>query len=235
MTEPILGILGGMGPEATIDLFRRIVAVTPAAKDQDHIHILIENNPKVPDRTAAILDDGESPLPLLLDGASRLEQAGAGCIIIPCNTAHYWLEALREKVTIPIMDMIQETVTQIGKDRPKISTVGLLATSGTIHTDLYQNALRKHGITTLIPSGEDEIAVMAAIRRIKAGDHSAKDTVIAAVKRLRARGAEAIIPGCTELSLVIDRASASCPVFDPLSIIAARAVAWVDEMEDHRG
>ncbi len=229
MNEPVVGILGGMGPEATIDLFRRIVATTPAMKDQDHIHIIVENNPKIPDRTAAILAGGESPLPLLIDGARRLEQAGAGCIIIPCNTAHYWLEALRRAVSIPILDMIGETVTRITEDLPRSTTVGLLATTGTIKTKLYQTALRGHGIETLVPDEAGETAIMEAIYLIKAGRHAVDNTVIAVASQLRARGAEGIIAGCTELSLVIDGASAACPVFDPLSIIAERAVAWAGE------
>lgn len=229
MNQPILGILGGMGPEATIDLFRRIVVTTPATKDQDHIHIIVENNPKIPDRTAAILAGGESPLPLLIDGARRLEQAGAGCIIIPCNTAHYWLEDLRDAVSIPILDMIGETVARITEDLPGLTAVGLLATTGTINAKLYQAALRKHGIETLVPDEAGETAVMEAIYIIKAGKYAGDNRVIAAASQLRARGAEAIIAGCTELSLVIDSASATCPVFDPLSIIAERAVAWAGE------
>jgi len=226
MTEPILGILGGMGPEATIELFWRIVAATPAHVDQDHLHLLIDNDPKIPDRTAAILDDGEPPLPRLTAAARRLEAAGAGCLLIPCNTAHFWLPALRETVGIPIVDMISETAQRIAVLDPRPKTVGLLATTGTVRSGLYQNALGTREIAVVTPDEPSQERVMRAIERIKGKDHAVKAELLAQAGRLIERGAEAIVPGCTELSLLIGSDDLSCPVIDPLSVLAQTGISW---------
>jgi len=225
MSGQIIGILGGMGPEATVELLRRILAYTPAECDQDHIHVLIDSNPKIPDRTAAILAQGESPLPLLIAVAKNLERAGADFIAIPCNTAHYWLHELREVVSIPIIDMIGETAARVATNIPALRTIGLLATTGTLRSNLYQRAFARSGVDLLVPSEEEDSAIMRAIHAIKAGDHSVRGEVIGVAHGLIARGAEGIISGCTELSLVVSQDSLSVPVFDPLSILAERAVA----------
>ena len=225
MPERTVGILGGMGPEATVELFRRIIALTTAKRDQDHLHVLIDSNPKIPDRTAAILAQGESPLPLLIAVAKDLERAGADFIIIPCNTAHYWLHELREVVSIPIIDMIGETAARVATNIPALRTIGLLATTGTLRSNLYQRAFARSGVDLLVPSEEEDAAIMRAIHGIKAGDHTVREAVIGVAHGLVARGAEGIIPGCTELSLVVSQDSLSVPVFDPLSILAERAVA----------
>jgi len=225
MPQQIMGILGGMGPEATVELFRRIIALTTAKRDQDHLHVLIDSNPKIPDRTAAILAQGESPLPLLIAVAKNLERAGADFIIIPCNTAHYWLHELREVVSIPIIDMIGETAARVATNIPVLHTIVLLATTGTLRSNLYQRAFARIGVDLLVPSEEEDAAIMRAIHAIKAGDHSVREAVIGVAHGLIARGAEGIISGCTELSLVVSQDSLSVPVFDPLSILAERAVA----------
>ena len=229
MPDRTVGILGGMGPEATVELFRRIISLTPAKCDQDHLHVLIESDPKIPDRTRAILNDGESPLPLLTAAAKNLERTGADFIAIPCNTAHYWLHELREAVSIPIIDMIGETAASVADHIPSLHTIGLLATTGTLSTGLYQQIFAKNGFRLLVPSDEEEVVVMDAINRIKAGDHSVREAVIGVAQGLIARGAEGIIPGCTELSLVVSQDSLSVPVFDPLAILAERAVALARE------
>jgi len=125
----VIGILGGMGPAATLALYERILALTSAECDQDHLHVIIDSNPKIPDRTAAILGDGESPLPAMIEGARTLERAGANVLVIPCNTAHHWLADLQKAVSIPIIDMINETASLIAAHRPLLRKIGLLATA----------------------------------------------------------------------------------------------------------
>lgn len=137
MSEKVIGILGGMGPEATIDLFYKIIKLTPAEKDQDHLRIIIDNNPKIPDRIAAILGKGEDPLPVLQETARNLEKAGADFIIIPCNTAHYFLSSIQESIKIPILNMIEETAKETQKRIPQIQKVGLLASIGVYETKIY--------------------------------------------------------------------------------------------------
>jgi len=224
MPEQTVGILGGMGPSATVELLRRIIKVTPAECDQDHLRVVIDSNPKIPDRTSAILGQGESPVPLLITAAKNLERAGADFIAIPCNTAHYWLHELREIVSIPIIDMIGQTAARVVVHVTSLHTIGVLATAGTLSTGLYQGAFARKGLQVLVPAAEEEETVMRAIHAIKAGDHTVRGEVIEVAEHLIASGAEGIIPGCTELSLVISPDSLSVPVFDPLTILAERAV-----------
>lgn len=215
-----------------MELFRRIIALTPAKRDQDHLHVLIDSNPKIPDRTAAILKGGESPVQALTAATKNLERAGADFIAIPCNTAHYWLRELSEAVSIPIIDMIDETVARVGSHNPSLHTIGLLATTGTLSTDLYQQIFAKNGVRLLVPSDEKEVVVMDAIHKIKAGNHGVREAVIEGAQGLIARGAQGIIPGCTELSLVVSQDSLSVPVFDPLSILAKCAVALATDVKE---
>src|SRR4030042_3354613 len=143
MPEKIIGILGGMGPEATIDLFYKIIKSTPAEKDQDHLRIIIDNNPKIPDRTAAILGKAEDPLPALQETAQNLEKAGADFIIIPCNTAHYFLSSIQESVNIPVLNMLEETAKETKKRIPQIKKVGLLASIGVYKSEIYHQHFKK--------------------------------------------------------------------------------------------
>ena len=132
MAEKVIGVLGGMGPEATLSLYEEIIRATPASKDQEHIRVIIDSNPKVPDRTAAIIGNGESPVPEMVKSGKALERAGADFIIIPCISAHFFLEELREKLNLPIISAFEATADQIVGEHPEIKTVGLLATTGTI-------------------------------------------------------------------------------------------------------
>jgi len=194
-----VGIIGGMGPAATIEFFRRLVAATPAAIDQAHLRILIDNNPHVPDRTAAIFGRGPDPGPALADMARGLALSGADFLTMPCNTAHVFRAAILEAVFIPFIDMIEEAAQVIA-----VKTVGLLATTGTVHSELYQEACDRRGIELVSPSDEDQELVMDIIRRVKAGgsEASVSDHTAAIVARLADRGAEAVIAGCTEISLI---------------------------------
>jgi len=224
MNEQIVGIIGGMGPAATLDLFRRILWNTPAQCDQDHLHILVDNNPKIPDRTKAILGQGSDPLPALIRSAQRLQQAGADFLIMPCNTAHHWLPKLREQIEIPIVDMVKQTATAIAGHRPPLEAIGILATMGTLCAALYQNALTQEGLAALTPADKSQKQVMEAIYQVKAGNHDVKHLVLPTIKELTGKGADGLILGCTELSLLGLEEDTASPIFDPLSILASRAV-----------
>ena len=157
--DPVIGILGGMGPEATLDLYRHIIDLTPADKDQDHIRVLIYSNPKIPDRTEAICYGGENPLPDLIESAEVLQKAGAGIIAIPCNTAHYFLAQIRKEVSIPVLDIIGETRLELQRAYPDIRKVGLIAALGTVVSGVYHRALAPEGIEVLVPGEDDQQAV----------------------------------------------------------------------------
>ena len=166
MKRPIIGIIGGMGPEATLELFRLMLAATPVQKDQDHHHIIIDNYAQIPDRTAAILGQGPDPLPALTESARRLEQAGAAFLTMPCNTAHNWLSPLSDAVKIPVLDMITATAQCVASHTPAIQTVGVLATRGTIQAELYQRGVMDRNVDVLVPGDDDMGTVMEVIYSI---------------------------------------------------------------------
>ncbi|MBA3061777.1 MAG: amino acid racemase [Atribacteria sp.] len=226
MPEKIIGILGGMGPEATIDLFYKIIKFTPAEKDQDHLRIIIDNNPKIPDRTAAILGKGEDPLPALQETAQNLEKAGADFIVIPCNTAHYFLSSIQESVNIPVLNIIEETAKETKKRIPQIKKVGLLASIGVYKSGIYHQYFKKFNIEVISPQEKDKEEIMRVIYTIKAGDLSkrVKKNILKTTQKLIDKGAEAIIAGCTEIPLILKEGDVSVPLIDPTQILARIAV-----------
>jgi len=226
MPEKIIGILGGMGPEATIDLFYKIIKSTPAEKDQDHLRIIIDNNPKIPDRTTAILGKGEDPLPALQETARNLEKAGADLIIIPCNTAHYFLPSIQESVKIPILNMIEETAKETQRKTPQIKKVGLLASIGIYKTEIYHQHFKKFNIEVISPEEKDKEEVMKVIYAVKAGDLSeeVKRNILKIAQKLIDKGVEAIITGCTEIPLILKEGDVSVPIIDPTQVLAKMAI-----------
>jgi aspartate racemase len=225
--EKIIGILGGMGPEATADLFFRIIRSTPAKRDQDHIRTLINSNPKIPDRTSSILHDGPSPLPEMVESGRVLERAGADFLVIPCNTAHYYLEDLQRHLKIPVFNMIKIAASEAFKT-PKINIAGLLATDGTVKSGIYHQYFTEKGIDIISPKTLNQERVMKAIYDyIKIGRLTDGKKVIQGVaENLVKRGADLIICGCTEISLILHQGDLDVPVLDPVQLLAENAVAF---------
>jgi aspartate racemase len=230
MNEGIIGVLGGMGPEATADFFHKIINNTEADKDQEHLRVLIDSNPKIPDRTPAMLGSGESPLPMMIETAKNLERAGAHFIVIPCVSAHYFIRGLREGITIPVISIIDEVAGEIERHHPGMERTGLIATTGTIRAGLFHDRLREIGVEVLVPPAEDqEELVMSAIygkSGIKAGFISPenKGKILRAATALIERGAQGIIGGCTEVPLVVGGGDIAVPFFDSLDILARAAI-----------
>jgi aspartate racemase len=199
-----LGVIGGMGPAATVDFLRRVIELTPAERDQDHLHMLIDNDPSVPDRTEGWQKKGPDPSPQLARMARGLEAAGADLLVMPCNSAHLFAEAVTSAVRIPLVDW-PSVVAQHAAARG-VSAVGLLATTGTVEGEIYQRALAARGCTAVKPDPGDQAAVMSVIEQIKAGKHQKADAA-AAIRRvgtsLVAEGADALLLACTELSTLI--------------------------------
>lgn len=228
MAEKIVGILGGMGPEATLDCFAKILRSTRAERDQDHLRVLVDSNAKVPDRTTAILGKGPSPVPALLESARALARAGADFIVIPCVSAHVFLEEVRAGVEIPILSMFDVVAEAIAR-RPELRRVGLLGTTGTITGGLFQRRLARDGVETIVPAGAEQERVMAAIYDVKKAAPGRSRAAITAdfvsvAEALAARGAQAIVAGCTEVPLALAQEHLRLPYFDSVLALARAAV-----------
>ncbi|NJE48590.1 aspartate racemase [Thermococcus sp. 9N3] len=233
MAERVIGILGGMGPLATAELFRRIVEKTPAKKDQEHPRIIIYNNPKIPDRTAYILGRGEDPRPELINSARKLESWGADFIIMPCNTAHFFAEDIQKAIRIPLVSMVEETAERVKE--MGLRKVGLLATDGTIKGLVYHRALLKRGIAIVTPDRTGQELVMEGIYRgVKAGNVAyGRELLLRVAKKLEKR-VDGIIAGCTEVSVALKPDDLSVPLIDPMDVIAEKSVKLALGLEELR-
>jgi len=223
-----------MGPDATVDLMQRVICATPAKDDADHIHLLVDNNPKVPSRIAALIEGrGESPAPVLVRMAQNLERAGADLLAIPCNTAHAYLEPIRNAVAIPVLDMIQMTADRLSELSPQPETVGVIASSAVLKAELYVKALDTHGLNIVLPTVENQDVVMALIKKVKSGQVSMADhqrfSYIASC--LVESGAQAIAVACTDLSVMgQDGLISDVPLIDTLDILTEAIVTCVDQL-----
>jgi aspartate racemase len=220
-----VGILGGMGPHATADLLRVMVALTPAGKDWDHLHIIVDNNPRMPSRTRAFLFGEASPAPYLVAGARRLEAMGAAIIVVPCNSASYYLAPVREAVRARLIDPVGATAAAIASERVARRPL-VLGGIVTARAGLYGAALAPHGIATLLPDAEGEAEVadlIECLKRLDTGDAVVARTR-AVIERGRAAGADSIILGCTEFGLIAGALADDLPVYNSNEILARAAV-----------
>jgi len=225
--ERTVGVLGGMGPEATVDFMSKVIALTPAESDQDHIRMIVDHNPKVPDRQAAILDGGADPGTELAAMATRLEKAGADFLVMVCNSAHAFLEPVRRATTIPFVSIVDASIREIEAVQPDARNVGVLATDGLLAAGIYQRALLDAGRSPVLLRDEDLARLMKLIRKVKAGDKGrdvAQETAMLA-ELLVSAGAEVIIAGCTEIPLVLEAAKVTVPVIASTDVLARKTVA----------
>ena len=223
-----IGILGGMGPLATADLFRKITLLTKASCDNDHIRVYIDSNAQIPDRTAAILHGGKDPLPQMRSALHSLEACGASCVIMPCNTAHYFLPQLQAETKLPFLSMLEATAKACAKFYLG-KTAAVLATKGTLATGLYEKALEKEGVSFIIPDDAEKDTLMHLIYDVvKASKPLApeEETWKALLEGLRRKGADYFILGCTELPIVADTLSEDGPFIDPTAELAKAAIRF---------
>jgi aspartate racemase len=228
MPEKVVGILGGMGPEATANFLAKVIALTPAQRDQDHLRIIIDNNPKIPDRTEAILTKDKSLFPILVETAKNLEKADADFIVIPCNTVHYFYEDLVTEISVPILHMMSEVVHAVSASLPGCKRLGLIATTGTVASNLYQKQFRKLEVEVIVPDPQYQAKIMDAILRIKASHvrGRARREIIKAANLLIEREAQALVLGCTDIPLVVKVSDFPVPVFDSTEILAKATVKF---------
>lgn len=218
-----IGVIGGMGPAATAEFFRRLVEATEAARDQDHLHVLIDSDPTIPDRTLALVADGPSPAPELVRIARRLEAMGADLLVMPCNTAHAFALEVARSVRVPLVSWVAEAVAHVAAHEVQPARAGVLATSGTIVSGVYQAALAAAGIEAVVPTPREQTDVMDAIYGLKGGD-PVQPGVARTLAALVDRGAEVILLACTELPW-LGLSGADVPIVDPADVVARRVVA----------
>lgn len=221
-----VGILGGMGPEATVLLMSRVIAATPAKDDADHIPLIVDQNPQVPSRIARLIEGtGADPAPVLAAMARRLEVAGAEALAMPCNTAHHYAPAIRAAASVPLLDMVAlsaEAAAQAGRG----GRVGILASPAVQRIGLLDAALARHGAAAVYPA--DQPALLDAIRAIKREGRTpaARAALAAAARGLAREGAAIQLVACTEFSLIADAAGEEAEVIDTLDVLTAEIVRF---------
>jgi aspartate racemase len=224
-----IGILGGMGPEATAHFYTLIIKSTKAEKDQEHIPVIIYSHPEIPERTDAVLGKGPSPLPCLLEGVRVLKEAGADFIVMPCVTAHHFYNEIMANVRFPFLNLVDETLLYALRKMPEMKRVGVIASTGTLKSRLFHEAFAREGVEIVEPADEEQAQVMEAIfgkEGIKAGSTSGKcrEIIHDMARALIQRGAEAVIAGCTEVPLVLKEGDIDVPLIEPLHILAEVSV-----------
>lgn len=223
MNEKVIGILGGMGPEATADLYYRIIKKTKVQKDQDHFRIIIDSNAKIPDRTKAILYGGESPVEEMVKSLKVMEAYGVDVACMPCFTAHYYIEELKKRTKIQIVSIFEELNTFLKEEKPNMKKVGVLATTGTVKMNVFDRYLELPQVIYPTERTQEKM-VMDAIygtNGVKMGNTKGKpiEKLVVAASELEALGAEAVIAGCTEICLTLRQDYLDTPLLDPLDIL----------------
>jgi aspartate racemase len=224
----MIGVLGGMGPAATLDFMAKLVRLTPAEREQDHLPLVVVSDPRVPDRVGPILNGvGESPLGAMQEGVRRLERAGASCIAIPCHTAHAWYDPLAAATPLPILHIVDATLAELDRLAVPRGPLGLLATAATLRAGLYQERLAAAGHPALLPSDEVMAAAVlpaiALVKRARAAE--AAPLLQQAVEHLRAAGAGRVLLACTELPVALDAAPHPACI-DATEALARSCLAW---------
>jgi aspartate racemase len=218
--------MGGMGPEATLAFFQIVLDKTASTDDQGHLHLLIDNNPKVPNRNLAVAGKGPSPAPVLAEMARGLERAGADFLVMVCNAAHAFQDSIVAAVSIPFISIIDETRDEVMNRVPEVTQVGLLASSGCIDAGLYQRAFASRNVEVLVPEGDGSELFMRLLYVIKSGDKPrwVVDAMKQVAEGLVDRGAQVIVAGCTEVPLVLGVNDLSCPLIDSTEVLAQSSI-----------
>ena len=219
---PRIGVLGGMGPLATADFFAKLVAATPACRDQDHFPVSIDSTPQIPDRVAALEGRGEDPLPALLEAARRLVDAGCALIAMPCNTAHLWHGALAAALRVPVLHIADAVAERLGPAR----RVALMGTTATLRTRLYQQRIGG-AREWILPTGQEmSDAVMPGVAEVKRYRvDAARALIVPVAQRLSAAGPDALVLGCTEIPIAVRQDDCAVPVIDATRALAEATVA----------
>jgi aspartate racemase len=226
-SKKVVGILGGMGPAATLQLLSRVIALTPADDDADHVPLLIDHNPQVPSRIEALIEKrGADPAPVLAAMARRLSAMGASALAMPCNTAHVYASTIQAAAGLPFLNMIELTARRLATMEPACHRIGVLASPAIRMVGIYDKAFSALGLTAVYPEKHDEL--LEAIRRLKrdARDPGAREIHRRAAEELQRTGVEALVIACTEFSLIADAVPSGARVTDALDVLAESVVAF---------
>lgn len=225
--------MGGMGPDATVDFMAKVVALTDSGRDQDHVHMIVDQDPTIPNRQAAIDGGIDDVTPRLAAMASRLENAGADFLVMVCNTAHVFLDGVRAETSIPFISIIEETIAEVDRVRPNAQAVGIMATNSCIDTGIYQDEVIRSGREAIVPAKAGRTELMRLINAIKAGDKSAGVAagMEAIAQALVDDGAEVIVAGCTEIPIVFDGTDFAVPVIASTYVLANRTLVLARGIE----
>ena len=225
--DKLVGVIGGMGPEATVDFMSRVLAATPATSDQDHIRMVVENNPRIPSRQLAMRGKGVDPGKSIAAIALRLQAMEADFIVMPCNLAHAWQSDIEAAISIPFISIVEESVRSAVDRSADDSAVGLMTTPGCFTAGLYQQALADAGrpVITQTPDGLAE--TMSWVEQIKGGDKSPQvaEGLRALANNLVQRGAKVLIAACTEFPLVLDESMFDVAFVSSTDVLAKKTVA----------
>lgn len=222
-----VGVIGGVGPMATVYYMQRVIEMTKAGCDQEHINMLVFNDCDIPDRTAFITEKSpDNPLPVMVEDAKRLEAAGCEFVVIPCNTAHYFYDELEQAVEIPVVNIVEETIRYAKARVQDLSCVGIMATTGTIVTGTYQKYAERAGLSFAVPDEDEQDLLMQIIYDgVKAGKPVPRADFDRVANYLRAKGAQCLILGCTELSVLKRDLPINDPdVLDSIDVLASETV-----------
>ncbi len=231
-TRRRIGIIGGMGPEATVLLMQRIIRTTPATDDADHVPMFVDNNPQVPSRIAALIEKrGEDPGPVIAAMARHLEACGAEALAMPCNTAHHFADEIRAAITIPFLDMVRLSVDRIVSEAGSGARIGMLASPAVRITGLFDKAIGTSGPKLVYP--DEDAPLLDLIKHIKTrgGDEAARLEVGRIAKTLSRQGADLLLVSCSELSLVSDALPGPVPFVDTIDVLAEACVAFSTEAQ----
>ncbi|HEX6144174.1 MAG TPA: amino acid racemase [Geminicoccaceae bacterium] len=227
----MIGVLGGMGPAATLDFMSKMIRLVPAERDQDHVPLLIVSDPRVPDRVGPILDGrGASPVAALLAGLRRLEAGGARAIAMPCHTAHAWAGELIAASGLPFLHIVEASLAEMRRRALPPGPVGLLATRATLKAGLYQDRLETGGWPPLElapePTGRLVLPAIALVKRGRAD--AAAPLLLEAVETLAGNGAQAVLLACTELPVALAAAAdaPAVPAVDATEALARACITW---------
>ena len=225
--DKTVGVIGGMGPEATVEFMHRLLVAVPASDDAEHLHVIADNNPKIPSRIKALIDrNGEDPTPVLCDMARKLEASGADFLVVPCNTAHYYWPAIAETVRIPVLDVVALTVAKLKLFSPVPRRIGILASPAVRLVGSFEDRLSTAGFSAQFPDDQAESKLLTIIRAVKAARVTpAVQREFLSIAIELGEVTDALLVACTELSL-LPAPTASKPLLDTLDILVEETVSF---------